>query len=149
MRFTTTIWISIGAVFLLLMIPVASILLTGLFPDNALDDNLLVVLILSGTLLPALIIPGFLFLRWLRTMRIKNTGVLVQADILTMEPAGVTVNDCPVYSLHLMIRPPYAPAFGTVVEYCTTSPEPVLLQPGSRIQVFWLEGTNEIALTDE
>ena len=102
----------------------------------------------SCAILFALLQVGSFFVAWRERERIKATGIPAKATILNITATGTEVNDEPLIRIELEVQPPYAPRFTTTVEYLVPSFPLPDLQKGAVLRVFWLDGTEEVAIAD-
>ena len=148
MRFARTLWLMVATIFLLVMIPVGIILALEFSDSTFIEEDILVIAIIAVCMIAALVMPGFFILNWMHKKRVLANGIPAEARVIRSEATGVRINDCPVYELYLDVRPHYDQAFETVTEYCASTPYGEPPAPGSRITVFWVEGTKEIAVVE-
>lgn len=104
--------------------------------------------LMACVMLFAFLQAGSFLVAWREREAIKATGVPAKATILNIESTGTRINDEPLLRIELEVQPPYAERFTTTVEYVVpeyTMPE---LKKGAVIRVFWVDGTQEVALAD-
>lgn len=149
MRLAKTITLLVIGILVIVFVPIAIILYFGMTTGEIPEEGLLIGTIVGVSVLSALLVPGFLGLRWLRDRKIRNHGILSKAKILNVKGTSLRINGCPVFELDLEVHPPYDQSFTTTVDYCARYPEFEKLMPGTKIQVFWLPGTTDVVIAGE
>jgi hypothetical protein len=85
---------------------------------------------------------------WLEKEKIRKKGISAKAIVLTVSDTGTMVNNQPLLRIGLEVQPPYDSRFTATVEYIVPYSFLPQVQPGSMLQVFYLEETKEVALAD-
>jgi len=96
----------------------------------------------------ALLLVGSFGIGWFERENIKKKGIPATATILSVSDTGWTVNDQPKLSICLDVHPPYEPRFLKTVEYVVPYAFLPQLKEGNKVQVLYIEGTNQVALAD-
>lgn len=113
--------------------------------DDILMYAFLALLFLFIFLLSASVF-GPLLLGMRESDEVRKNGTLVPAKVLKVSDTGIFVNEQPVLEIVLQVRPPYENRFeATIREIIPFSSIPQI-QPGSRLEVYYLPGTTRVAL---
>jgi hypothetical protein len=80
--------------------------------------------------------------------QVRRKGIPAHATIVSMAGTGRLIMNEPEYFFELDVQPPYEPRFVTTVEYVVPYAAVSRVQPGRNVQVRYIEGTKEVALTD-
>jgi hypothetical protein len=85
---------------------------------------------------------------WLEKEKIRKKGIPAKATILSVSDTGTMVNNQPLLRIGLEVQPPYDSRFTATVEYIVPYSFLPQVQPGNKLQVFYLEDTKEVAIAD-
>ncbi|NMB78040.1 MAG: hypothetical protein GYA23_02965 [Methanomicrobiales archaeon] len=100
----------------------------------------LVLLFLSYT--------GPLVAAWYDARLVRRQGMLVPAEIKSLDDTGISVNRQPVVDVTLTVRPPYEEAFEATIRMRMRFSVRPDFRPGTKLQVFYIFGTHRIALPE-
>lgn len=77
---------------------------------------------------------------------IRQNGISAKATIRSVADTGTMINNQPLLRIDLEVQPPYDERFTATVEYVVPYSSLPQVQPGNTVHVFYLEGTNEVAI---
>ncbi|OPY36771.1 MAG: hypothetical protein A4E34_00170 [Methanoregula sp. PtaU1.Bin006] len=142
------------ACFCLMWIPLAKIIWDGV-SDNMSDitDGFMMILFLGFLVAFIILLMASTFGPLLLGMRegtiVRKNGKLVPATILRISDTGLSVNQQPVLEIVLEVRPPYENRFeATTREIIPFSAIPQV-QPGIKLEVYYLPGTTRVAMPEQ
>lgn len=134
------------AAFFFMWVPLCVLIYAGVTDG---DEETIVVpmrLFFFLCILSAVLLFGSFFIGRYEKRRIRMIGIPATATITGITETGMTVNDQPLIRIGLEVHPPYDTPFATTVEYLLPYFDREQLQPGKKVPVFWIEGTQEVAL---
>jgi hypothetical protein len=80
--------------------------------------------------------------------KIRKKGIPAKATVSSVSDTGTMVNNQPLLRIGLEVQPPYDSRFTATVEYVVPYSFLPQVQPGNKLQVFYLEDTKEVAIAD-
>lgn len=135
-------------VFVLMWIPLVFMIYTAVTDGDAESIGIAMILFFFLCILFGLLLFGSFTVGRLEKENIKKRGVPAKATIVSVSDTGTTINDQPLVRIGLEVQPPYDSRFTTTVEYLVPYLDSLQLQPGTTVQVLYIEETKEVALAD-
>ena len=134
--------------FLLMWIPLGLIVYTGITEGDENVMNMAMVPFVVLCILFAVSQIGSFGVGWLEREKIRKKGIPAKATIVSVADTGTMINNQPLLSIELDVHPPCDSPFRTTVEYVVPYSALPQVQPGTTIQVYYIEGSAEVALAD-
>lgn len=133
--------------FVLMLVMLAVVIYSAAIETEEPPVTIILLLLFFGILFAFLQVAS-LIIDSIEKERIKKRGILATGTIISLADTGVMINDKPQLKIELDVQPPYEQLFRTSVVYVVPYSVLPQVQPGKKVQVFYLEGTREVALAE-
>jgi hypothetical protein len=85
---------------------------------------------------------------WRESRIVRQQGTLVPAEIMSVADTGIYINRQPMLEFMLLVHPPHEAAFEAMIREVVPLSAIPQVQPGSRLQVYYIPGTTRIAFPE-
>jgi len=138
------------AFFALMWIPFAIFMFTVSSREPADSDMLMIfvflALLFTSIILLVISLIGPLLISWREGRIIRAQGTLVPAEITGVSDTGIYINSQPLLELAVRVHPPHEGAFDATVRRVIPFSAIPQVQPGSRLEVYYIPGTTRVAM---
>ncbi len=106
------------------------------------------VLLFAFIILLILSFIGPLFIAYRESRLVREQGILVPAVIREVADTGISINKQPVLEMTVTVHPPHEAAFGAKVRQIIPFSAIPQVQPGAKLEVYYIPGTTRVAMPE-